>query len=93
MAWGVYQVEEIILAFILVQHATSLCLDGDATLALHVELVQKLLLASRFDCAGELEEPVAEGALAMVDMGDNAKISEAVKGYLGYPLFKAPDSL
>lgn len=82
MARGIYQMKEIILPFVLVQHAAGLCLDSNAALALHIELVQELFLASWFDCTCELEEPVAKGALAMVDMGDNAEIPEAVQWYL-----------
>ena len=82
MAWSIYQMKQIILPFIVVYHTTRLCFDRDTPLPLHVEFVQKLLLASRFDCACELEEPVAEGALAMIDVGDNAEVPEPLKWYL-----------
>ena len=64
-----------------IYHAACLRLDRDTALSLYIELVQELLLASRFDCACELEEPVAEGALAMIDMGDNAEIPKPIKRY------------
>ena len=74
--------KQIILPFIVVYHTTRLCFDRNTALPLHVEFIQELFLASRFDCACELEEPVAEGALAMIDMGDNAEVPEPLKWYL-----------
>lgn len=74
--------KKIILPLVVVQHAAGLCLHRNAALALHIKLIQELLLASRLNCARELEEPVTEGALAMVDMGDNTEISEPVQRYL-----------
>lgn len=84
--------KQIVLSLIFVQHTASLRLHRNAALALNVELVQELLLPSRLDGARELEQPVAEGALAMVDMGDNAEVSEAVQWYLRYPLLQATDA-
>ena len=68
-------------SYIVLYHTTRLCFDRNPTLPLHIKLIQELLLASGFDCACELEEPVAEGALAMIDMGDNAEVTEPLKWY------------
>ena len=78
MAGCIDQMKQVILIFVVVYHAARLCLDRNTALALHIEFVEELLLAPRFDCARELEEPVAEGALAMVNMGDNAEVSKAI---------------
>ena len=82
MARRVDQMKKIILPFVAVYHAARLCFDRNTALPLHIELVQELLLASQFDCAGELEETVAKGALAMVDVRDNTEVPEPIYRYL-----------
>lgn len=77
MARGIYEMKQIVFPFVTIYHAACLCLDRNTALPLHIQLVEELLLASRFDCACELEEPVAEGTLAMIDMGDDAEVPEA----------------
>lgn len=37
-----------------------------------------MLVAARFDGAGELEQAIAKGAFAMVNVGDDAEVAEAV---------------
>jgi hypothetical protein len=43
-----------------------------------MQFVEDLLVASGFDGARELQQAIAESTLAMVDMGNDAKIAEAV---------------
>jgi len=59
----------------------GLALDGDAALALDVHPVQVLRphLPLAHD-AGELEHPVRQGGLAVVDMRDDAEVPDDVHG-------------
>ena len=46
-------------------------------LALQIHVVQHLLLhVAVGDGAGDLQQPVGQGALAVVDMGDDAEIAD-----------------
>lgn len=74
--------QQIILSPEIINHRTRLRLDRNSPLALHIELVQDLLVAARLDGARELQQTVAERALAMVDMRDDAEVAEAVDGDL-----------
>ena len=60
-----------------VVHANSLAFDGDAAFALDVHAVKQLSLhvAMRHG-AGHLQNAVGERGLAMVDMGDDAEVSD-----------------
>jgi hypothetical protein len=69
--------QQIVLSLVIVQHATCLRLHGNTSFPLHVQLVQHLLVAPGLNGARELEKPVAEGALAMVDVSDNAEVTKA----------------
>lgn len=69
----------------LVEHGARLGLDGDAPLALHLQLVEVLLSGLGGDDVGELEEPVGQGALSMVDVGHDAEVADFVWKW-GQPL-------
>ncbi len=57
--------------------AHVLGLDRDAALALEIHRVEVLLAhLPRVHCAGQLENPVRERGLAMVDVGDDAEIPD-----------------
>src|ERR1700761_3900178 len=59
----------------------SLRLDRDPTLALEVHRVEQLRLHFfRIDRAGELEDPVGERRLAVVDVGDDREVTNLVHG-------------
>ena len=94
MARRVHEIQRVGLAVLgLVFEAHGLRLDGDAALALDVHRVQHLLLAghlARVERAGELDEPVGERRLAMVDMGDDGKVADVLqrRGHSG-PLLGA----
>src|SRR5690606_5265054 len=63
--------------------ADGVGLDGDAALALDVHRVEELGLHVAFGHgAGHLDEPVGEGRLAVVDMGDDGEIADL--GELGH---------
>jgi len=79
MARGVDQVVGVGLSLMVVLHFDGVALDGDATLALEVHVVQQLgLLLTLLDGTGLLQEAVRQGALPMVDVGDNAEVSNVL---------------
>ncbi len=60
-------------------HAYGLHLDGDASLTFKVHRVQDLLFhESRLDRFGLFEHTVSKSAFSVVDMGNNAEISDLV---------------
>ena len=64
-----------------VLEANGAGLDRDALLALEVHRVEDLArhLAS-VDRMGQLEQPVRQGRLAMIDVGDDRKVAQALLG-------------
>ena len=80
VAGRVHQVELIGLAVLgLVVEAHGLRLDGDAALALDVHGIQDLVFHLPVgDVAAQLDEPVGERRLAMVDMGDDREVADEV---------------
>lgn len=85
---SVNQMQQIVLSVVVVYHRACLCFDCDASFSFHIQLVQDLLLSSRLDGAREFKESVAESALAMIYMSNNAEVSEAVDGDLGDSFFE-----
>ena len=84
MTRGVDEVELVRLAIIGgIVDANGLAFDGDAAFALDVHAVKQLGLhiAMRHG-AGHLQNAVGERGLAMVDMGDDAEISDM--GWVGH---------
>ena len=73
MAGRVHQVELVGLAIGCgVVEAHGLRLDGDAPLALDIHVVEQLLAHLALGQAtGELDQPVGERALPVVDVGDD----------------------
>jgi len=82
MTGRVDQMQQVILPLVIIHHRAGLRLHGDAAFALHIQLVEELLLPARLDGAGQLQQAVAERALAMVDVRDDAEAPEAVDGDL-----------
>ena len=80
VARRVHQVELIGLAVLgAVVEAHGLRLDGDAALALDVHRVEDLLLHLPVgDVAAQLDEPVGERRLAMVDVSDDREVADQV---------------
>ena len=61
-------------------HPDVLGLDGDAPLALDVHRVEVLLAhVAGVDRAGQLEDAVRQGRLAVVDVGHDAEVADAVE--------------
>jgi hypothetical protein len=73
------QVQDVVLAVArLVGQAHGLRLDGDAALALQVHLVEVLgAHLALADGVGEIDQPVGEGRLAVVDVRDDAEVAHA----------------
>ena len=60
----------------LVKHRHRVGLDGDAALPLQVHRIEQLVLhVARRDGAGPVQQPVRKRRLPMVNMGDDAEIS------------------
>ncbi len=65
--------------------AHGLRLDGDAALALDVHIVEHLIRhLARGQSAGDLDQPVGERGLAMVDMGDDGEVADKGLGACGH---------
>lgn len=88
MTGGVDKMQQVVFTVVIINHAACLSLDSDAALTLHVQLVQDLLVAARLNGAGELEQPVAERALAMIDMGNDAEVPKTLNWDGGDALLK-----
>lgn len=61
----------------LVEHSCGLGFDGDASFSLYLQLVEVLRLAmALLDGAGELQQPVGERRLAVVDVRDDGEVPD-----------------
>ncbi len=83
MARRVDEVEDVVLpVFRVVEQRHGVRLDGDAALALQIHVVEDLVFhfAQRHG-VGLLEDAVGKRALAVVDMCDDAEISDVFTGY------------
>ena len=60
----------------LVDHTTSLGFDCDAPFSLYIQLIQNLLVSTRFNGPRELQQSIAESTFAMVNMCHNTEVSE-----------------
>ena len=71
------QVQLVGLAVLgLVKHRDRVRLDGDAALLLQVHRIEQLVLhLARRDGAGPVQQPVGKRRLPMINMGDDAEIS------------------
>lgn len=75
---GVDHVEYIRLPIgVGVVHLDGVALDGDASLALEIHIVELLIhLLPLIDGLGVVKQPVRESTLAVVDVGDDAEITD-----------------
>ena len=77
MTGGIDKVEYISFALIYVLHLYSVAFDSDAALALQVHIVEQLVLFFAFGYGlGKVEKAVSKGTLAVVDMCNNAEITD-----------------
>ena len=87
MAGGINEIEVIgfaVIGFIIQRDGAGL--DGDTALPLQLHIIQDLIfhitLGNRF---GGFQDAVGEGALAVIDMGDDAEIADVVLIAHGVP--------
>jgi hypothetical protein len=81
VAGRIDQVELVIVAVLgLVMEADAFGLDGDAALAFEVHRVEDLRghLAQR-ERPGQLEQPIGQGGLAVVDVRDDAEVADKAR--------------
>ena len=76
---GIDHVQDVFLAVLFVDHADGVRLDGDAPLAFEVHVVQQLVRHLVLgDGLGQFDHAVGERGFAVVNVGDNAEISDIV---------------
>ena len=78
MTWGIDQVQDVVRAIGSVERQPHrLRLDGDAALALDVHAVEVLgPHLARVNDTGDLQHPIGQGRLAVIDMRDDAEIPD-----------------
>ena len=81
VAGGVDQVQPVGLAVPGgVAQGDGVALDGDAALALDVHRVEDLVAEiARLHAAAALDQPVGQGRFAVVDVGDDAEVTDVVQ--------------
>ena len=64
-----------------VPHLNGVALDGNSTLSLQIHVVQGLLLKLALTHrSGLLEKAIRQGALAVIDVGDDAEVADVLHG-------------
>ena len=77
MSRSVDEVEKILLSLVCVLHLDGVALDCDAFFLFEVHVVKNLVLhVSCRQGLGELKKTVGQGALAVIDMCDDAEVSD-----------------
>jgi hypothetical protein len=73
---GIDEVEDVFLAIQLIIHLDGMTLNGNATLPFQVHVIEHLCLLVLFgDGVCIFQQTVGQGAFTMVDMGNNAKVT------------------
>ena len=92
VAWRIDQVEDVLLPILCpVYGSYRLGLDGDSSLPLQIHVVQHLFLhLSAGEQARFLNDPVRQRGFAVVNMGDDTKISDFALIY-GHVLLRTSD--
>ena len=79
MARSVDEVQPVLLPVTPVDHLYRMALYGDSLLLLEVHVVEDLVLhVPRSEGVGKFQKPVGKGALAVVDMCDDAKVANVL---------------
>ena len=77
--WGVDHVQDVFLPVPLINHADGVGLDGNAAFPFQVHVVQQLVRHLVLgNGLGQFDKAVGQGGFSVVDMGDNAEISDVV---------------
>ena len=74
MSRGINEVQDIFLALVHILHLNGMTLDGDATFALQVHIIEHLTF-SHLNGLGKLQHSVSQGRLTVVDMSDDTEVS------------------
>ena len=71
------QIQRVFFPFIRILHLDSVALDGDASFAFQIHIVQHLVLhIAALDRLRVLQKAVGQRTLAVVDMGNDTKVSD-----------------
>ena len=77
MSGGVDHIQGKRFTLISPRHTHGLAFDGDATFALNIHTIQVLIAhISTGDHTGELEHAVSQSGLAVIDVSDDAEITD-----------------
>jgi hypothetical protein len=82
VARGVDQIKYIVLIIKTIIHLNGMALDGDAPFPFQIHIVQGLRLqvpVSNSSC--NLQEPIRQGAFAVINVRDDAEIPDMFHGY------------
>ena len=78
VSWRINQIKDVLLSIGRgIDHLNGVAFDGDPTLSFEVHIVEGLVLHLPFgDGSRGLEQPVGQGTFPMVNMCNNAEISD-----------------
>ena len=77
MARGINKIKNIIGSLMNILHLDCMTLNGDSPFPLDVHAVENLVPElTGLDNVDVLDQPVGEGRLAVIDVGDNAEITD-----------------
>lgn len=88
MPWGVDQMQQVVLTFVLVDHSTCLSFDCDSPFTFDIEFVKHLLVPAWLNSASQFKQSVRKRRFAVVDMSDDAEIAVAVDGNISDALLE-----
>jgi len=82
VARGIDQIQFVQFPFVPMVERDRFGFDGDTARTLKVHAIEKLFFHfSRFNGAGAFEESVRKSALAVIDVRDDAKVSNFGRGH------------
>ena len=77
---GRFAVQFLFFAIVELIHLNGVALDGDAALLFKVHVIEHLPLCN-LDGVGAFQQSVGNGALSMVNVGDDAEVSDMFHGH------------
>ncbi len=79
MSGRINQVEDVFLAIVQIFHLYGFAFDGNSAFTFQIHVVQYLFFGFAFgDGFGYLKQPVCQRALSVVNMGNDAKVSNVL---------------
>ena len=79
MSRGVNEIQTVVLAIQTIVHLNGVTLDGDASFFFKVHVIKHLTFR-HLDGLGVFQQTVGKGALSVVDVGNDAKVSDVIQG-------------